>query len=447
MREGDNENARVQVLTNPSPRVPPPNPGVLPWWQWIRRMEKLPDLLTIWVGCNDALGTAVTSDEVIEGDAQKCDFHAPCHILDQKRTLSGADSFRNILRWMVIETVNSYDGTTQRPIIIAPLVPDVTSLPALGRIRNINADQEFHPFADSRLAISIRHSGGPTGFVPLNDAIRNATFKFITPISQDSDGLYGRMSYIPLLRKYVLKRISHLGIPDQKHTQVEVFGEPKTPVLLNPGDDECQGDILREQKDVRRVSERIRDFNRAIVEIWMKPGALGDQNADKTLNEWRRDGRIHVLDTHWLFNELALRYAADHNLLIGDADPLKQNHETLKNIRDCLSITENTLDERNSFDLLQGDFEFIDSFLRSDALPSGLEPYGQRGLVGPDYIHPTRAGQALLANACMKILRNASQKEPSLKLWGALGKGDDDFNAILLKYDTEKAGDPWRPKD
>ena len=466
---GSLETAREQIVEN---YVPVRDGGIERHSpaEWLQKMVSPPSLLTVWIGANDALGVALDSRKV-EGDDEDC--KQPFCNGRANENLTTEPKFYEYYKGLVATIAKAYvdpnDSTKARqdlrPTLVFGLVPDVTVPPVLGKLedpdqtkRGPNGGLLFHPFADSKFHPRVDAPGA--GPVDLTNAYHDCLIELIgsTPgatasLQPDADGVYGRISAIPFAEnygKYLMRGL--FGKKAYAKVIGTVFGTdtvPRTVVIDNPCADtqnlNLDLSVLQEDSDVRATSQRITAFNEDVLKVLFLETSWGDDGVKAVMDYWRKNGCIHVLDTHSMLTHLA-QDSAPVNAPIPSNDPMIEQNKNLTELAGLAGIPPNDPSIQTLSDDQQAYTDAVDQVLPVTVIQTYLKTQGMQGVFGADLIHPTWTAHAAIANAIQAFLARLASGKQLQRVYSMPTTPTALGSATAIDVGVQAQHDPWNPK-
>jgi hypothetical protein len=393
---------RAVVITNDTPKAPP---------DWLSSMATLPQLVTVAAGANDALGVVIGNKggQIFEKDAWSClEAPDPGHA----RNLSTLDTFSAEYSNLIAKIESQYQNKGITPSLIFVTIPDVTVIPCSEPIMQGCA---VTPFANSGFKASIKFGRN----IELDDYFRRATFD-TSQLTKVRDGSCGRLGLIPLIKKAVVNPEHFFRPVDAAE---KALGTPAKSCKLTD-------DQVLDPDELDQVSNRVRNFQKAILAL------LYGVNADPTITKWRKQGKVHVFDLNYLLYCLRSR----HDLALGE-EPDGYSIETLGQELYAVGIV-----DADGLAAIKNDKAITRRYYDEVAVKTPLRAWGQAGLIGPDYIHPTPSGHALIACGYLSLMASAAQGQ-------ADGFGGYNAETLACKYQNAQialwdmiANDDWVKK-
>jgi hypothetical protein len=444
---GTLESARREILEN----IVPGTYGTIERHapaEWLQQMQVPPSLLTVWIGANDALGVAIEVNK-IEGDDEVCEYNDPCGNRTAKN-LTSIPKFIEYYKHMLVQMALAYwDPETKeirqdvKPTIVVGLVPDVTVPPMLAPLRvgpGVKGDpMVFQPFVASDFRAWVRIPGSSI-WKNLTKSYRDAAIRLQGNPQPDVDNVYGRMGVHAFLQE-AAKKVILKGYFSNKPDVVEnalneVFGTADKPRVLN-WDNRCDPGsprILGEAEDVRATSARIEQMNIEILRLLYVNDDWGDNAAKSVIDSWRKEHRIHVLDTHSILSALAIKSLGTE---MGPNEPVNQFNHKLE-----LEYLAGQAGIQNGDDLqlIKEDEKATDAGYTAYFDNGLLTTNGQGGLFGADFIHPTWTGHAAVANALLELLKTLAKDQYPLPVTPT-----SVTTATPIALREEAQNDPWVP--
>ncbi len=297
----------------------------------------------------------------------------------------------------------------------------------------------LQPFADSKFYAWVRIPGSSI-WKDLTSYYEGATIRLQGNPQPDVDNVYGRMGVHAFLQE-AAKKVILKGYFSNKPDVVEnalneVFGTAAKPRVLdwNNRCDPGSPRILDEAEDVRATSGRIEQMNIEILRLLYVNNDWGDNAAKSVIDSWRKEHRIHVLDTHSILSELAIKSLGTE---MGQNEPVRQYNHDLEYLAGQ-AVIQNGDDLR----LIHTDKIAADTGYTAYFDNGLLTTNGQGGLFGADFIHPTWTGHAAVANAFLELLKSLAGEHEQYPL-PVTPTTVTAAGAIALREEAQN--DPWVP--
>ena len=171
----------------------------------------------------------------------------------------------------------------------------------------------------------------------------------------------------------------------------------------------------------------------------------GDDGVKAVMDYWRKNGCIHVLDTHSMLTHLA-QDSAPVNAPIPSNDPMIEQNKNLTELAGLAGIPPNDPSIQTLSDDQQAYTDAVDQVLPVTVIQTYLKTQGMQGVFGADLIHPTWTAHAAIANAIQAFLARLASGKQLQRVYSMPTTPTALGSATAIDVGVQAQHDPWNPK-